>query len=111
MSLAFPWIARGALMRFVAPSILDTYRNLRSVYLDICGNLIRDRLRAWLAPCLAQVNRHLDEPITVAEVERYYRRDKLLWAALLRVRRLDRTWHLHVRHRPYPFLLPGAISR
>ena len=111
LSLAYPWILRAALLRFVAPSILETYRDLRSVYFDICGNLLRDRLDAWLEPCLEQVNRHLDEPISVSEVHRYYRRDKRLWAALLRIRRLDRAWHLHVRHRPYPFLLPGTIER
>ncbi|HEX6116746.1 MAG TPA: DUF6206 family protein [Solirubrobacterales bacterium] len=111
MSLAFPWILRGALMRFVAPGILDTYRDLRKVYFDICGNLLRDRLDAWLDPVLEQVNGHLGEPITADQVRRYYRRDKLLWASLLRARRLDRAWHLHVRRRPYPFLLPGTIDR
>jgi hypothetical protein len=111
LSLAYPWILRAMLLRFVAPAILDTYRDLRSVYFDLCGNLLRDRLDAWLDPCLEQVNGHLEEPISAQQVRRYYRRDKRLWASLLRIRRLDRAWHLHVRHRPYPFLLPGTIER
>jgi hypothetical protein len=111
MSLAFPWLVRGALMRFVAPGILDTYRDLRKVYLDLCGNLLKRRLDAWLPSFLDAVNAHLDRPITAPEVRAYYRRDARLWEALLRMRRLDRAWHQRVRRRPYPFLLPRETER
>jgi len=108
---AFPWPMRAPLRRFVAPGILDAYRGLRTVLLDLCGNLLKERLGDWLPPFLAAANRHLDDPISAAEVERYYRSDKRLWAALLRIRRLDRAWQRHVRRRPYPFLLPGRVER
>jgi hypothetical protein len=108
---AFPWIMRAPLRRFVAPGILDTYRDLRGVFFDLCGNLLKERLGAWLPAFLAAANRHLAEPLTTAEVERYYRSDRRLWGTLLRIRRLDRAWQLHVRHRPYPFLLPRPIER
>jgi hypothetical protein len=108
---AFPWLMRAPLRRFVAPGILDTYRELRGVFFDLCGNLLKQRLAAWLPAFLAAANRHLDEPISTAEVERYYRSDRRLWGALLRIRRLDRAWQRHVRRRPYPFLLPRAIER
>jgi Family of unknown function (DUF6206) len=103
---AFPWVMRAPLRRFVAPGILDTYRDLRKVYFDLCGNLIKEGLEPWLPAFLAQVNRHLVEPISTAAVRRYYRSDRRLWGALLRVRRLDRAWQRHVRRRPYPYLLP-----
>jgi hypothetical protein len=108
---AFPWLMRAPLRRFVAPGILDTYRELRGVFFDLCGNLLKQHLAAWLPSFLAAANRHLDEPISTAEVERYYRSDRRLWGALLRIRRLDRAWQRHVRRRPYPFLLPRAIER
>jgi hypothetical protein len=108
---AFPWLMRAPLRRFVAPGILDTYRELRGVFFDLCGNLLKQRLAVWLPAFLAAANRHLDEPISTAEVERYYRSDRRLWGTLLRIRRLDRAWQRHVRRRPYPFLLPGAIER
>jgi hypothetical protein len=111
LSQAFPWALRGALRRFVAPGILDTYRDLRKVYLDLCGNLIKERLQPWLPEFVERANRHLDDPLTVAEVERYYRSDRRLWAALLRIRRLDRAWQHRVRRRPYPFLLPKGTTR
>ena len=111
MSRAFPWIMRGALVHVVAPGIVDTYRDLRKVYLDLCGNLLKEGLDAWLDAFLAAVNRHLGEPLSAPEVRRYYRADRRLWGALLRVRRLDRGWQRHVRRRPYPFLLPSRVSR
>ena len=44
LAQAYPAILRPPLRRFVAPKILDGYRDLRSVYLDLCGNLLKERL-------------------------------------------------------------------
>lgn len=108
---ATPWVLRGAIKRFLAPKILDGYRDLRGVYLDLCGNLIRQGLAGWLPDFLERVNRHLERPVTQAEVQRYYRNDRRLWGMLLRIRRLDRAWQRRVRGRAYPFLLPREIER
>ncbi len=106
-----PWALRGPVRRFLAPRILDGYRRLRGVYFDLCGNLIKERLEAWLPAFLELVNAHLDEPMSAAQVRSYYRSDARLWSLLLALRRLDRTWQRRVRRRPYPFLLPGRIER
>ncbi|HSJ16483.1 MAG TPA: DUF6206 family protein [Solirubrobacterales bacterium] len=106
-----PWAMRGPIKRLLAPRILDGYRDLRGVYLDQCGNLIKERLDAWLPRFLAAANERLQRPISADEVRRYYRSDARLWGALLAIRRLDRAWHLRVRRRPYPFLLPQRIER
>jgi hypothetical protein len=111
LSRAIPWALRGALRRLVVPRIVETYRDLRRVYLDLCGNLIKERLARWLPAFLEQIARQLDDPLTSGEVHRYYRSDARLWSMLLRIRRLDRAWQLRVRRRPYPFLLPGQIER
>jgi hypothetical protein len=111
ISQAFPALLRAPLRRFVAPGILDTYRDLRKVCLDVCGNLIKQRLDRWLPAFVERANRSLEEPLTVSGVERYYRSDRRLWATLLRIRRLDRAWHRRVRRRPYPFLLPRDTER
>ena len=107
----FPAVLRWPLRRFVAPGILDTYRDLRKVYLDLAANLVKERLEGWLPLFLDRFNARLDEPLTEDEVRRYYRSDARLWAALLRIRRLDRAWRRRVRRRTYPFLLPGRIER
>jgi hypothetical protein len=111
LSRAIPWALRSALRRFVIPGIVEAYRDLRKVYLDLCGNLIKQRLDRWLPAFLDQVARHLDPALTAAEVHRYYQSDARLWAMLLWIRRLDRAWQLRARRRPYPFLLPGEIER
>jgi hypothetical protein len=111
LAAAFPGILRWPLRRFIAPGILETYRDLRKVYLDLTGNLIKQRLEGWLPAFLEHVNGFLDRPLTEAEVRSYYRSDARLWSALLALRKLDRAWRRRVRHRPYPFLLPGRIER
>ncbi|GIK77314.1 MAG: hypothetical protein BroJett022_10040 [Actinomycetes bacterium] len=110
LAKAYPAILRPPLRRFIAPRILDGYRKLRSVYEDLAGNLIKERLTPWLPAFLAATNRHLARPLTEREVHGYYRSDARLWALLLRLRRLDRAWRLRTG-RPYPFLLPGPIER
>lgn len=106
-----PWLMRGAIKRFVVPGILDSYRDLREVYVDICANLIKERLEPWIPAFLAAANARLERPIAEAEVRRYYRSDARLWEVLLRARRLDRAWQRRVRRRPYPFLLPRHVER
>jgi hypothetical protein len=108
---AFPAILRRPLRRFVAPGILETYRDLRKVYLDVTGNLLKERLDPWLPAFLDRLNRLIEKPLTEAEVRSYYRSDARLWWALLRIRKIDRAWRRRVRRRPYPFLLPGEIER
>ena len=108
---AYPAILRWPLRHSVAPGILDTYRDLRKVYLDLAGNLLKERLEGWLPAFLDSFNARVDEQLTENEVRRHYRSDARLWAALLRIRRLDRAWRRRVRRRPYPFLLPGPIER
>ena len=108
---AFPAVFRWPLRHVVAPGILDTYRDLRKVYLDVTGNLLKEHLDGWLTSFLEELNAHLSEPLSEDEVRRYYRSDARLWGALLRIRKLDRAWRRTVRRRPYPFLLPGRIER
>ena len=108
---AYPAVLRWPLRRFVAPGILDTYRDLRKVYLDLTGNLLKERLDSWLPLFLERLNRRIEVPLDETEVHRYYRSDARLWSALLRIRKLDRAWRRRVRRRPYPFLLPGRIER
>lgn len=108
---ALPWALRGGLRRFVVPGLLDRYRNLRLTYADLCGNLFKERLEAWIPAFLEAANPHVDPPITPEEVAKFYRSDARLWEILLRVRRLDRAWQRRVRRRPYQFLLPKKIER
>lgn len=106
-----PAIARATVRRFLAPRILDGYRRRRGVASDLLGNLLKERLDAWIPAFLGSVNRGLDSPIDEPEVRSYYRSDARLWGWLLWIRRLDRAWQRRVRRRPYEYLLPPDVER
>jgi len=106
-----PGILRGLVKRFLLHAITATYFDLRTVALDLLGNLHKERLAEHVAAGVDVANRRLERPLSVREVRSYYARDARLWAWLLWLRRADRWWHLRVRKRVYPFLLPGRIER
>lgn len=108
---ASPWLLRGAIRRFVLPDTVRRYHNPRAILRDLCGNLIKEKLEPWLPAAIEACNRHTDRPITEEEVRKDYASDARLWEAMLRVRRADRWWQSKVRHRTYPYLLPGPIQR
>lgn len=112
---AYPWLLRRPIGRFVAPGVVGAYRDARHVLLDMVGNLRKERLDDWIPAAVTAANRVVGTspggPITAAEARRFYRSDARLWEVMLRLRRADRWWQTRVRHRTYPFLLPGAIAR
>jgi len=99
-----------ALRRVVLGSILDKYYDPRGVVLDLLGNLHKERLADHVPGFLDLANATLRPPLTEPEVRRYYASDARTWAALQRLRRLDRLAH-RALGRTYPFLLPGPIER
>ena len=101
----YPAALRPPLKR-IAHSIIAQYHDPRTVLVDVGSNLVKERLDRHLATLVDSANERLSEPISAAETHRYFRRDKALWLAMQRLRRADRAWQRHVRHRPYPFLLP-----
>ena len=111
LTSALPAVMRPVVRRFVAPGVTARYHRPRDVLLDLAANLIKERLDRWVGTTIEEANRHLDQALDRAEVERYYRSDARLWEAMLRLRRVDRWWQGTVRRRPYPTLLPGPITR
>jgi hypothetical protein len=106
-----PWVTRWAVRRFVGPGLLSPYHDPRRVVLDTAGNLVRERLTGWIPVLLELANPHLDPPLTVEEVRRFYRGNARTWSLLQALRRADRGWQRRVRHREYPFLLPDSYRR
>lgn len=107
---SLPWVVRG-LGRFVLKPVVNKYYEQRGVLLDVVGNLYKERLTSLLPEFIHRANAYVAPPLTTDEVETYYARDARVWAGLQRLRRIDRFWQRKVRRRPYPFLLPGDISR
>ncbi len=68
-----------------------------------------DVVNRWLAADAAVLGPR--EPVTVEEVERYYKSDADLLALYLRLRRADRFLRTRVLRRTYDFVLPGPVRR
>jgi hypothetical protein len=108
---AYPWPLRRPIGRFVAPGVVGAYRDPRHVLVDLAANLLKEHLGQWVPAVLAVVNELVTPAVTEDEVRSYYASDARLWEIMLRLRRADRWWQGTVRRRPYPFLLPGPITR
>lgn len=108
---AFPWPTRAAVGRFVLPGVIERFTRPRDVFVDLLGNMLKERLDAWLGVTIAAVNERADPAISEEEVRRAYASDARLWRVMLALRRADRWWQRRVRRRQYPFLLPGRIER
>jgi hypothetical protein len=101
----YPQVVRPLLAR-IAPGVMAQYHDPRTVLLDFASNLHKEGLEHCVPLMLRAANGHLERPLAAADVSRYFRQDKLLWALLQRLRLADRGWQRHVRRRPYPLLLP-----
>ncbi len=108
------WLLRRAFL----PEVMTRYYDFRRVAMDLVANFYKEG-RPELVPELVEtVNRFfVDElaepgfkPLTVPEIESYYRFDALTWRVFLALRKLDR-WLQGVAGRPYPYILPEVISR
>jgi len=106
---SLPWALRGFVRRFLVRGIIDEYFDVRTTELNLLAQFHKERLLPLLPTALEIANDGLDEPITRKEVDAYYRKDALMWETLQRLRRMDRFWHLRMKRRPYPFLLPGRV--
>jgi hypothetical protein len=108
---AYPWITRWSLGPVVVPRVLADYHDPWRVVRDLAGNLIRERLTAWIPVLLRVANPHFDRPLTVEEVRGFYRWNARFYSALQTLRRTDRAWQRHVRRREYPLILPRTYQR
>jgi hypothetical protein len=110
LAAAVPWALRPALRRLVIPSIEGRYHDRHQVLLDVAVNLLRLHMQPWLPALLEAARVRGGVVLTTAEVRRDYRSEARTWGALQAVRRTDRAWQTRVRHRPYPFLIPGGTG-
>jgi len=101
----YPWFTRPVLAR-IAPGVMAQYHDPRMVLLDFASNLHKEGLDQHVRALMDAANRRLKRPLVTADVHRYFRQDKLLWALMQRLRLADRSWQRHARRRPYPMLLP-----
>jgi len=104
------WIIRSLFLE----EVMNRYYDWRQVYVDLVANLFKEQRPDLVPSFLSVVNQHLSEglePITMEEVQKYYREDKIIWALFLTFRRWDRTLKTKLFRQRYEFILPGKIKR
>jgi hypothetical protein len=104
------WIIRWLFLE----DVLTRYFDSRKVFTDLAANLFKEQRSDLIQDALETINRYLSDcqkPMTVGEIEKYYKEDKIIWQVFLGFRRIDRWLKTRIRHRRYEFILPGKIKR
>jgi hypothetical protein len=105
---------RWILRQFFLDDVMNRYYSHRDVLIDLLANLHKEQRPDLIAPVTAAINKCsklLTQPIAVAEVDRYYRSDRLIWSLFLAFRKVDRWLAYNLFRRRYEFILPGPIKR
>ncbi|MCP4686521.1 MAG: hypothetical protein GY859_00630 [Desulfobacterales bacterium] len=104
------WIIRF----FFLEDVMTRYYDPRLVFTDLVGNLHKEQRPDLIPFALDIVNDNLPEgqsPLTLKEVNAYYREDRIIWTLFLAFRRLDRWMATKLLRKRYEFILPGKIKR
>ena len=109
-----PFLLRWIFNAFFLEDVLNRYYDPRRVDIDLVANLYKEQ-RPDLVPFAVEIinRRHAAdlEPLTVKEVEKYYREDRFIWAFVQAMRRLDCWFTTKLLGRRYEVILPEKIKR
>ena len=104
------WILRWLFLK----DVIERYYDQRQVYTDLAANLYKEQRADLIQETVTIINHRLSadrKPLTVEEVDRYYRQDKRIWTLYLSFRKFDRWLNTSVLRRRYESILPGKIQR
>jgi hypothetical protein len=95
------------------PETVAFYYSLRGQALDFLGNLRKEKLDHLIEPFLPLANEvlELSEPVTYADVKRYYNSNADFYALLMALFRANRVFHRWVLRTTYPNFIPPKIER
>jgi len=109
-----PAFLRWLLRLFFLQDVMNRYYDQRLVYIDLAANLYKEQRPDLIPLAVDVINARLSKgsrPLSVKEVAKYYREDKLIWTLYLAFRRLDRWLTSKLWRKRYEFILPGKIKR
>lgn len=116
---AAPSFMRWVLRVLFLKDVLTRYYDFRLTLIDMIANFYREQHPDLIPGLVQAANEFLAtdaappgvRPITEKEVSDYYREDKIIWATYLWMRRVDRSLHLKLLRREYPYILPEITKR
>ncbi len=111
-------------MRFIIKAmflqeVLDRYYDWRLVIIDLIANFFKEQKPEIIPRLIQRINKFFKEeakefeitPLTVMEVQKYYKNDKAIWSIFQTARRIDRFIKTKLFRKKYDFYLPGKIKR
>ncbi|MHA1725296.1 MAG: DUF6206 family protein [Promethearchaeota archaeon] len=104
---------------FFLDEVLDRYYDWREVIIDLIANFHKEQLSEMIPDLLNVVNdffaseaKEFDiKPITLEEIDKYYKSDKKIWVLLQNIRHFDRFLKTKIFRKNYDFYLPEKIKR
>lgn len=109
-----PGFLRWIIRLLFLDDVMNRYYAPRLVYTDLAANLYKEQRPDLIGDAVAVINQAMPEsrsPLTVSEVDKYYKGDKMIWSVFLRFRMIDRWLQTKIMRRRYEYILPGKIAR
>jgi hypothetical protein len=114
-----PSFLRFLIKALFVQEVVDRYYDWRLVAIDLIANFFKEQKPEIIPRLIRSVNQFYREealefdiePITFAEVYKYYKNDKMIWVIFQNARRLDRFLKAKLFRKKYDFYLPDKIKR
>lgn len=109
-----PSFLRWLIRWFFLADVMNRYYDPRQVAIDVAANLYKEQRPDLVPHVVDLINEHTPAdagPLTVKDIEKYYREDKLIWSLFLGLRRFDRWLKTTLFRQRYEFVLPGNVRR
>lgn len=114
-----PPLIRGLLKMLFMHEVVDRYYDFRLVLIDLLANFYKEQLPEIVPQLIEDINKLINEemsyleikPLTLKELESYYKGDKRIWVIFQTMRQWDRFIRAKILRRRYNFYLPGKIKR
>lgn len=109
-----PGFLRWMIRMFFLEDVMTRYYDPILVNTDLAGNLFKEQKPELVPLALEIINRSIrdnEKKITLKDIEKYYREDKLIWTLFLSFRKIDRWIKTALLGKRYEFILPGKIKR
>lgn len=101
------WIIRWLFLE----EVMNRYYDPREVYKDLAANCIKEQAEDAINTILKIANQQLETPLSIGDIESYYKSDKMIWTLFLAFRKADRFLQRKVFRSRYEFLLPEIEHR
>ena len=114
-----PSFLRFLIKAMFLQEVLDRYYDWRLVIIDLIANFFKEQKPEIIPKLIYRINQFFKEeaaefeiaPLTLIEVQKYYKNDKMIWSILQTARRIDRYIMTKLFRKKYDFYLPGKIER